>query len=608
MNIWIIPPQKAMHSFFLGYAPFLPWNSGIMRHMETEKNNTPLVTVAVGGAAGDGIKEGGLHLSEIVQHIGCYVYMTPEYPSLIRGGHNYARLTYGDHPVHADHSMLDVIIATNAESVLLHRDGLKNDAVIFIDSPYAEHLKEISQNIVSLPMSEAAKEAGAPHAAGPSVGVGAYCYFAGLSREESEGIFGKVFGDILGGITMNVALALRGYDAAKASGLTPRLVFPIQNTDTQTGVLLEGNKAVALGFLSAGLEFFVGYPMTPASSILHFLAKESAKGKIKVIHPEDEITVINMALGIAYAGKRVAVSTATGGLALMQETFSLAGVSETPIALAISSRQGPATGAATRTSQGDLRFVISSGHGEFPRVVIAPGDPEEAFMAGQIALNFAWKFQTPAIVLLDKQLSESYQTSTVPSGNTEVTPHKKASGGEYLRYQYADDGVSPLAFPGTSNTKVKATSYEHDEFGIASDESDTVRAMQDKRWKKMEGIRSDARHFDTVKVYGDSSAKTAVLFWGSTKGPVLEAAAMIDTPLRLVQVLWMEPFPEEEVAKALDGADQIIDVEVNHNAQLAGLLREKTGIMCDEKILKYDARPFDPATLAKELQDKLKIS
>src|SRR3989344_653850 len=590
------------------YAPLLSRNFWYNNPMETVKQNIPVFTVAVGGAAGDGIKEGGLHLAELAQRLGCFAYLTMEYPSLIRGGHNFGRMTYGASEVHADHSALDAVIAMNAESALLHQDELKDDAIVFVDTPHAEALKDIGRKVVAIPMSQAVKEVGAPHAAGPSVGVGAYCYLAGLSRENAEALLGKIFGDILGGVAMNVALALRGYDAAKESGLTPRTELYADGAGGHTGVLLEGNKAVALGFLSAGLEFYIGYPMTPASGILHFLAKEAVGGALTVIHPEDEIASINMALGVAYAGKCVATGTATGGFALMQEAFSFAGVSELPLAVAVSQRQGPATGAATRTSQGDLRFVISSGHGEFPRMVIAPGDAEEAYTAGRIALNLAWKFQTPAIVLLDKQLSESYQTTVFDGAAKQITLHQAQEEGDYQRFRFSPDGVSPLAFPGTPNTKVKATSYEHDEFGIASDKPEMVQAMQEKRWNKMEGIRADAHNFETVKVYGDPAAKNAVIFFGSTKGSVLEAAKMIDTPLRLVHVRWMQPFPEEEVAKALEGAIRIIDVEANHNAQFAGLLREKTGIVCHEKILKFDARPFDPAVLAAELRSKLSLS
>jgi 2-oxoglutarate ferredoxin oxidoreductase subunit alpha len=508
-----------------------------------------------------------------------------------------------------DHSDLSVLIVTNAESALLHKDELHADATVFVDAPHADALKELGARVVALPMTAAVKAHNAPHAAAPAVGVGAFCFVAGLSREESIAMLAKVFGDVHDA-EMNVTLALAGFDAAKNSGLSPKDALRAGGARAHSGALLEGNKAVGLGFLSAGLEYYVGYPMTPSSSILHFLAKEATKNDrtLTVIHPEDEISVINMALGVSYAGKRVAIGTATGGFALMNEAFSFAGVSEIPLAIAVSSRQGPATGAATRTSQGDLRFVLSSGHGEFPRVVIAPGDPEEAYVAAQTALNLAWGYQLPTIVLLDKQLSESYQTSIIPEGEMRIVSHKPQAEGEYHRFQLTDDGISPLAFPGTPNAKVKATSYEHDEFGIAADQPEVVRAMQDKRWKKMEGIIREAKEKETVKVYGDPTAKDAIIFFGSTKGALLEAVTMIKTPLRLVQVLWMEPFPADAVVAALLGAERLVSVEANHNAQFAGLLREKTGINTTERIVKYDARPFDPALLAHELRTKLSLS
>lgn len=565
-------------------------------------HSVPVYTVAVGGAAGDGIKEGGLHLGELVQRLGCFAYMTMEYPSLIRGGHNFVRMSYSEAEVFMDRAPLDALVATNAGSVLLHKDELKEGAVVLIDEPHAASLPGITQKVIPLPMSSAQKEANAPHAAGPSVGVGAYCYLAGLTRKEAEDMLPLVFGDILGGVEMNVGLALRGFDAAAVSGVAPKKELRVSGTCVHTGVLLEGNKAVAMGFQAAGLEYYIGYPMTPSSSILHFLAKEAAKGKLTVIHPEDEIAVANMALGVSYAGKRVAVGSATGGFALMQEALSFAGISEIPLAVAVSQRQGPATGAATRTSQADLRFVVSSGHGEFPRIVIAPGDPEEAYIAAGTVLNLAWKYQTPAIILLDKQISESFRTSIIDMRSVVEGGTKLAENAEdYKRFRITHDGISPLLFPGTPGAAVKATSYEHDEFGIANDTPETVRAMQEKRWRKMDGIRGEMLSQQTVKIYGHPNAEDAIVFWGSTKGAVLEAAKDILRPLRLVQVLWMEPFPSEELSRALSGAKRIVNVEANHNGQLAGLIREKTGITMTESILKYDARPFEPTALAKDI-------
>lgn len=366
---------------------------------------------------------------------------------------------------------------------------------------------------------------------------------------------------------------------------------------------MDGNKAIAKGFLAAGLEAYLGYPMTPSTATLQFLAKAGKERGLKVIHPEDEISVVNMALGMSYAGKRVAVGTANGGFALMQEAFSFAGVSELPIAIMVAMRMGPATGVATHTSQGDLRFILHAGHGEFPRLVIAPGDIIECFEAAADVLNLTWKYQIPAVILTDKHLSESYQSVKLDVASKGPDLGKRAvnPGADYKRYARTDDGVSPLAFPGTPNAVVKATSYEHNEEGEATEHASEVLAMQNKRFRKVEALYREFEWFPTVKTYGDLNSDVAIVFWGSTKGAMLEAAKMLKTPAKLVQVLWMEPFDADRVKRELTGARIIIDVEANHTAQLASLIREKTSIEITNKVLKYDAQPFMPTTLAQEI-------
>jgi 2-oxoglutarate ferredoxin oxidoreductase subunit alpha len=306
---------------------------------------------------------------------------------------------------------------------------------------------------------------------------------------------------------------------------------------------------------------------------------------------------------MSYAGKRVAVGTANGGFALMQETFAFAGVSELPIAILVAMRMGPATGVATHTSQGDLRFIIHAGHGEFPRLVMAPGDIEECFAVAADALNLAWKYQIPAIVLTDKHLSESYQSVTLAleSKGADLGKRTPVTGPDYKRYAITDDGVSPIAFPGTPNTVVKATSYEHNEEGEATEHAHEVLAMQNKRYRKLDGLYRDFAWFPTVKTYGDLSSDVVIVFWGSTKGAMLEALKQLKTPAKLVQVLWLEPFDADRVKSELAGARVIVDVEANHTAQLASLIREKTSIEITNKVLKYDAQPFTPTALAEEI-------
>ncbi|OHB14314.1 MAG: hypothetical protein A2431_02495 [Candidatus Zambryskibacteria bacterium RIFOXYC1_FULL_39_10] len=292
-----------------------------------------------------------------------------------------------------------------------------------------------------------------------------------------------------------------------------------------------------------------------------------------------------MALGMAYAGKRVAVGSATGGFALMQEAFSFAGMAELPLVVAVSQRQAPATGSPTHSSQSDLRFVIHAGHGEFPRIVLAPGDPTESFKAGAEALNLAWKFQVPVIVLLDKILSEHMMTSDI----------ERLKEGKIERFE------EERIFPGTLGVVVKTTSYEHDEEGYTIDKPEEIKKRVDKRFEKAKNIETEMQNRETIKVYGEEN-ENVIVFFSSTKGPVLEASKYFNKPVKLVQIVWLEPFDTEKIKKELENK-KVICIEGNHNAQLASLIREKTGIVC-ESILKYDATPFDPMELAEEINNR----
>ncbi len=567
--------------------------------MTIQENIQTVRTIGIGGAAGDGIREAGLHLTELFNTLGYQSFLSFSYPSLIRGGHNFSRISFSKEKVWNDHSELDVLIAVNAESVRLHLHELKKDALVFVEQSYMDELKDTGVNIIPLPLSDFAKEVNARPVARTTVGIGAFAYLAGLTAKKTHDLIFSIFQDV--GNETNAILAEKGYILAESLVITKWQNTLVENIGEKKEVV-DGNKAVGKGLLAAGLDFYIAYPMTPASSLLHFLAKESLGGKMKTIQPEDEISAINMAIGVAYSGKKVAVGTATGGFALMQEAFSFAGISETPLVAVVSQRQGPATGVPTNTSQGDLQFVLHSGHGEFPRIVIAPGDPEEGYLAAGNALNLAWKYQMPAIILLDKHLSESSQTALLDNSKIIQKEAKKWSGEEnYQRYQYTEDGISPLTFPGKENAVIKLTSYEHDEFGIATENTELVKKMTEKRFKKEEMLAQELSLYETVKIYGDTLSDTAILFWGSPKGAILEAAKQLKKSVKLVQILWMEPFDTERVSEALANTSKIISIEGNHNGQLSSLLREKTGIVPHYKISRYDSKPFDPTELAKEI-------
>ena len=484
----------------------------------SENPQSDIFTIGVGGAAGDGVKKAGIKIGAFLQSLGYQVYISFDYPSLIRGGHNFARISFSKNKIWNDHAKLDILIVSNEGSVEIHRGELKEGVKIISDIP----LPKISED--------------------PKV------IFEGTNLAA----FAESFGE-------------------------PK------------GELIDGNTAFARGLQAAGLDFYLAYPMTPSTSILHYLASKQTKEGLKVIQPENEIAAINMALGMVYAGKRVAVGSATGGFALMQEAFSFTGMAELPLVVA--------TGAPTHSSQSDLRFAIHSGHGEFPRIVITPGDPEESFKAGADAMNLAWKFQVPVIVLLDKILSEHMMTSAINTDSVLVEKNEN------------------MIFPGTPDKVVKVTSYEHDENGITTEKAEDIKRAVERRFAKLENIKSEMQNRETAKIYGDPTSENVVVFWGSTKAPVLEAAKYFNKPIKLVQIIWLEPFDAERVKRELEGNPafaesyggrrKIICVEGNRGGQLASLIREKTGIEITEKILKYDSQPFDPEVLAEEINKKV---
>jgi 2-oxoglutarate ferredoxin oxidoreductase subunit alpha len=311
-----------------------------------------------------------------------------------------------------------------------------------------------------------------------------------------------------------------------------------------------------------------------------------------------------MALGAAFAGKKTAVGSSGGGFALMVETLSLAGQSETPILIIESQRGGPSTGMPTYGLQGDLLFVLSAGHGDFPRFVIAPGDAEQCLYYSALGLNLAWKYQTPVILLLDKDVSENTFSVDEKFANFREFEHEFTriwdKKGEYKRYKITEDGISPLAFPGEKNAIVKANSYEHDEFGISNDEEEIVKKMQEKRMRKFQKMKKEVENLPAIKVYGNENSEIALISWGISKGAAMEATENLK--IKLIQPIIVEPFPERKMRKALEGVKKVFSVELNASGQMAKVLN-RYGIKVDGKILKYTGRPF----LAKEIEEKLKL-
>ncbi len=543
------------------------------------------LSILIGGKAGDGVKLGANILARLFNRLGYYPFVYEDYPSLIRGGHNFAIIRAADKPIAANYDNFDILVALNQETVDKHKSNLNKGGIIIFDSD------SVKANGVGVPLSTIAKNNSLPLIVRNIISFGT---LAKILNTDFKIVEDCIKAAVHKKIDENIKVAKEGFNFKNDKKINlPKLKNPAKP-------LITGNDAIAFGGVKAGLKALVAYPMTPASSILHTLAAYQDQFKIAAIHPENEIAVATIAEGLAYAGVRSMVATSGGGFALMTESISLAGQAEFPVVFVLSQRPGPATGVPTYTAQGDLFFALHAGHGEFPKIVLAPGDVNQAFQLSAEALNLAWKFQTPVILLSDKHLSES--TYAANFKESQVKPelanvwNKKT---DYKRYTFTKDGVSPLAFPG-DKAVIKATSYEHDEFGITTEDIDPIINMTSKRLQKKDSIIKYLKNKETVTTYGNKNSDTVLITWGSTIGTVREVGEELN--LKVLQPLFLEPFPAK-IKDELKNAKKIICVEVNATGQLASLLKDN-GINVDKVILKFDGRPITINELKIKLKEK----
>jgi len=537
----------------------------------------------IAGRAGDGIRQAGSLLARVLARLNYRIYFWDDYPSLIRGGHNFSIVRASGYPVQAFGSAVDIVVALNEAAAGKHTN-LKPGGFLVYDSDTFE------ASGVGIGLAGIVKELGGKPVMRNVAAVGAIARLIGVDWHVVEDVIGKA---VPRDADLNLRIARSGYDKAGK----PRL--KLEKIGGEPLALVQGNEAIALGAARAGLKIYIAYPMTPASSILHFLARYEDELGLVTYHPENEIAAVITAIGAAYAGARTMIGSSGGGFALMTEGVSLCAQSETPVVFVVSQRPGPSTGVPTYTMQADLHFVLNSGQGDIVRFVVAPGDPDEAFIWTGHALNLAWKYQIPAFVLTDRNLSESTYSFESKGDEVERGNERLWDGdGTYERYLMSEDGVSPLAFPGRAGAVVKATSYEHDEFGIAAEEPEAIERMQTKRLTKRKGLYEDISRMEAVKTYGNTHSKVGLVCWGSTKGACVEVAQRLN--LKVIQPIVLEPFPVEQVREALQGVTRVIGIETNATGALCRLLA-CNGLAVDERILKFDGRPFDVDVLEREV-------
>jgi 2-oxoglutarate/2-oxoacid ferredoxin oxidoreductase subunit alpha len=538
--------------------------------------------IIIGGAAGEGSKKAGLLIAKLFNSYGYRVFIHEDYESVIKGGHNFSQISVSREEKNAISEKVDYLLALNADTILRHKEKLHDASVLIYDSNLIGDIER--EKKIPVPLNDIVNEGEGIALMKNTALVSAFSKIVGMDFQKVEEVLRK---ELPVETEKNIKIARIAFDRVEE-------VEKTEEIESSLLPLLSGNTAVALGAVAAGLENYFAYPMTPSTSILQYLCNLEG---VRTFQPESEISTVNAALGSAYTGRRTMIGTSGGGFALMTEGVSMSAQSETPLVVAMSQRMGPATGVPTYEAQGDLLFVLNAGHGDMMRFVVAPGDVDEAYYLAGKAMNVSWKYQMPSIVLLDKELSENtYNFKNEYQVKKEDFVRAEDSS-DYNRYDGED--ISPLLFPGGEGV-VKATGYEHDKKGIATEKTEEIKEMHDKRLRKYKKLEEELENMDVVKTYKEGSV--AVVFWGSTKGTVLEATK--DLNVKLIQILVVQPFLEEKIKKEFEGVEKVICVELNATSQMAKVLRGH-GIRVDVNINKYDGRPFTVEELKREIEKNL---
>jgi len=547
------------------------------------------LSLLIGGKAGFGIDRSGEIIGRLFNKIGYRIYIYRDYPSIIRGGHTFSIIRISENWIAAHQDKIDFIVALNPETLEIHKSKIKKDSMCIYDSEQTGPVP--GSYCLGLPLSRFIKEENAPDIMRNTCAIGALTKALGIEFGILKEILEEEFRQ---NIDFNLKVAKRGYDES-------RELIKIDPLQQESLPFLTGNQAIALGLVKGGLNAYFAYPMTPSSPILHYLAGVANDFNLDVIHPESEISVILMALGCTFAGKKAAVGTSGGGFCLMTEALSLAGMAELPIVTVLGQRPGPSTGLPTYSSQTELHFALNAGHGEFPRFIAAPGDAEEAFYWSAASMNISWKYQIPSIILSDKNIGESLFNLDMNMVENLSEEKFLSWTGEspYKRYLLTENGISPLAFPPAQNAVIKANSYEHDENGITTEDPGQTIQMQDKRMRKEKFLTQHLENIKAVNAYGAGDKDTAILCWGSNKGVCVEIGKKLG--IRVIQPVILNPFPVTQFKEALSGVKKLISVENNSTGQMAALVNNH-GFDVHGKILKYDGRAFSP----EELEEKMK--
>ena len=571
--------------------------------------------IGIGGAAGQGVATPGDIFALIFSRRGLHLNAYNAYQSIIRGGHTFLTIRTGVDEVQSMGDGIDLLIPLNKDTMDRHLRLLTaGGACIFNGDTIKPGEAAEGVQLCPLPVSTLA-DITRNKVAQNTLAQGAALSMMGVGFQSLESVLAAQFGRKGEAVVKeNVDIARAGYDYATAN-FKP-FAKPLPMTENRYAVL-SGNAAMAMGGAAAGVKFYSAYPMSPSTGVLHWMASHGRKAGILVRQVEDEIGVINMAIGAAHAGVRSMCATSGGGFALMTEGLGLSAMAEIPVVAINCMRAGPSTGVPTKTEQGDLWQALGAAFGDFPRVIAAPLDIGDCFTLMPEMFNLTDRFQCPGIVLCDLLLSEGrlsvdpkLMDFNVPIDRGElIMTNGDVHDEEYLRYKITESGVSPRAIPGLPGYMHVASSDEHDENGVLiSDEYTNVtkrRAMMEKRMRKVAGIEASV---PPPVLDGPADADVTLIGWGSTDGTIREARAILaeqGITSNQLQIRWIVPFHGDAILEILRSAKHTIMVENNFTGQFARYLRSETSFVPNGHIRKYDGEPFMPHHIVEAVREQL---
>jgi len=574
------------------------------------------LALRVGGAAGDGVSSTAESFAKISARSGLHTWTYSSYQSVIRGGHVWTQVRGGLDPLLSHGDDPDVVLCLNQQTMDVHQaDVLEGGAIIYdmdVVKPDPTKIRK-SVRLISVPLRKRAQTISPNALMRNTVALGAAVALFDMDFRHVESAFKDIWGDKKPEVAQqNLKAAQLGADAVREMGGSLKLGLAYPN---KARYLMTGNEAICLGALAAGVKFLAQYPMTPASSILHWMASHGPAHGVVVKQVEDELAAMNMTVGAGFAGVRAMTATSGGGFSLMVEAIGQAGMTETPLVAILVQRSGPSTGLPTKTEQADLNLALGAGQGDWPRAILAPRYPEECFRLTAQAFNLAEIYQTPIIVMSDLYLGEGFRTVEKLDFNVPIVRGMMAADGGtaqgYKRYLITDSGVSPRALPGTKGFEFVAATDEHmEDSTLISDVLSGLpeyveerRKMHAKRMRKLDGLRKDT---PPPELWGPRNADLTLIVWGSTWGAAHEAIQQIEekegVKVNSLEFPTLFPFHAEQTQQILRSVKQSLAVEGNYTGQFSRLLRAETGYKPDHFYERSDGEPF----AARDIADKIR--